>query len=236
VKKVIISSLVIAVAFVSSFANADEKCAAAKSGTGCCAAKGQIKTTTAAQGQVPEAKKTDDAQAGSASQAENTATLASPVEIKIEAEPAAVTPASGDEAKISAEMKIMEPGCPDVAGRNELNNFHENMHPMHMALEESKYADLKAGLPKLVEASKALAAYKCPMWDKCSDECKKDFETKKASLLNAVGELAASCKGDDNAKIDGTFEVMHEAYIQFASICAHAAEKTETGKVEETKQ
>ncbi len=106
------------------------------------------------------------------------------------------------------------------------------MHPMHMALEASDYATIRSGMPKLAEASKGVGAYKCPSSEKCSPDCLKKFEEKKSVFMKSVDELNAACKGEDNGKVDATFGVMHEAYVGFASMCAHpktteATEKTE---------
>lgn len=163
-----------------------------------------------------------------------TATTVAKEEAPSQAAEAAVTEAPA----ATTEAKIPEGSCPEVGEHNALNAFHECMHPMHAALEESKYAEMRELYPKLKEASKGLVDYKCAMWDKCSQECKKDFETKKAGLLKSVDDLGESCKGEDNAKIEAAFAVMHDAYITFASKCAPAkpAEtKAEETKVEETK-
>lgn len=247
-KKVLISAFVIVFLLGISLALADDKCPAAKSSAGCCA-KG--KTQTAACMSQKSETKVEDPHAGCPmKQVEQTATSAAAApEAKIEAAQAAPAPAVTDEAKaaveadakVAGEMKVAEGSGPDVTGKNQLHAFHENLHPMHMALKESKYAEIREMYPKLKESSKGIAEYKCPIWDKCSDECKKDFETKKAGLLTAVDNLGEACKGEDNAKIDASFNVMHDAYIQFASKCAPAEKpkaeeaKAKDIKVEETK-
>ena len=247
-KKVLIGAFVIVFVLGISLCLAEDNSPAAKSGAGCCA---KAKTQTAASMSQKSETKVEDPHAGCPmKQVEQTATTAAAApEAKIEATQAAPAPAATTEAKaavkadakVAGEMKVAESGCPDVTGKDQVQAFHENMHPMHVALEESKYAEIREMYPRLKESSKGIADYKCPAWDKCSDECKKDFETKKAGLLTAVDNLGEACKGEDNAGIDATFGVMHDAYMQFASKCAHAEKpkaedaKTEEIKVEETK-
>ena len=128
---------------------------------------------------------------------------------------------------MSVDKAAAEAGhvCPDVVGRTVLTNFHENMHPMHMAVKESNFDQLREKLPALVEASKAVADYKCDGYEKCSDACRKNFDGKKGELLESVNNLKEACKGQDNEKVAAAFDVMHEAYISFASTCAHPEEK-----------
>lgn len=124
--------------------------------------------------------------------------------------------------------------CPDVSGRADLKGFHEAMHPMHMALMGEDFEGLHKCLPSLLKASAALVDYKCEGYEKCSEPCKKSFDGKKAEFLESIDMLAEACKGKDNEKITSNFDVMHEAYISFASTCVHAekAEKIEKAEAE----
>jgi hypothetical protein len=126
--------------------------------------------------------------------------------------------------KAAGEAKIAEGSCPDVTGKTSLNNFHELMHPMHMALQDGNYAEIRSSMPKLQAASEGVATYKCPMDDKCSPECKAKFEAKKTSLLKSVKTLNLACQGSDDKMIDESFGAMHAAYIDFAGMCNPKAE------------
>jgi len=216
----------------SSFAD-DVKCPAAKSGSAACCARGEAKVTTVAQ--ASETKQPVDPQAASEPK-QDAHSIAATAPAAATAETPATSVQAPAAGETSAPTKVAEGSCPDVAGRNALLAFHENMHPMHVALEEGNYAEIRNLLPKLVESSKGVANYECAMGSKCPPECLKDFGAKKAGLLKAVDELTMACNSDDNAKVDATFGVMHEAYTQFASKCTHPEPaKLEKAKVEETK-
>ncbi len=115
--------------------------------------------------------------------------------------------------------------CPDVSEQAALMNFHEAMHPMHMALQESNFDLLREKLPVLIKTTKAVGDYKCDGYEKCSDPCRKNFDGKKGDLLESVNSLKEACKGKDNEKVTAAFDIMHEAYISFANICVHPEEK-----------
>ncbi len=134
------------------------------------------------------------------------------------------TPAATTE---SAAPKVAE-SCPDVTGRAALSSFHEVMSPMHMAFEENKYDEMKSSMPKLIEASKGIASSKCPSSDKCPPDCIKKFDEKKAALLKGVEELDLAFKGDDTKKVDAAFMTMHQAFVDFASVCNLAAKEADT--------
>ena len=123
--------------------------------------------------------------------------------------------------------------CPDVSERTALMNFHEAMHPMHMAAQASDFDGLREKLPTLVEASKAVGDYKCAGYEKCTDICRTNFDGKKGELLESVNNLKEACKGQDNEKVAEKFNTMHEAYITFANACVDPeTEKTEEKKAE----
>lgn len=119
------------------------------------------------------------------------------------------------------DAKEAEQGCPDVSTRTALMDFHEAMHPMHVALGASDFSLMREGLSDLVKASKGVKAYKCDGYEQCSKECRKNFDGKKKALLNAVNDLKKACKGKDDQKVADKFDVMHEAYITFANACVH---------------
>jgi hypothetical protein len=121
---------------------------------------------------------------------------------------------SGEEAK-------KDHVCPDVGDRAALREFHEYMHPMHVALGERNFEAVRKELPGLLKASKAVDKYKCEGHDKCSKECRKTFESRKDDLLDSVKSLKNACKGDDDDKVMASFDKMHEAYITFANTCSH---------------
>jgi hypothetical protein len=160
-----------------------------------------------------------------------------PAATQVETGEQGVAPVSSKPDAQSAEVisaeKLPEI-CPDVSGKSELMNFHKTMHPMHMAFNDGKYDEMRALFPKLDEASKGLASYKCPMGDKCPPDCKKNFEISKAALLRSVANLRETMKGTDNKKLGDSYMTMHEAYVKFGSLCQPAKETT-TKEVKSTK-
>ncbi len=125
--------------------------------------------------------------------------------------------------------------CPDVSERAALNEFHEAMHPMHAALNEKDFEGLNECLPNLLKASETLIDYKCEGYEKCSDPRKKDFDGRKAELIEAVDGLKEVCKGKDQEKMTANFDVMHEAYITFANVCVHPEGTEKEHKAEKEK-
>jgi hypothetical protein len=125
----------------------------------------------------------------------------------------------------AASQKVAET-CPDVTGKTALSNFHEVMSPMHMAFEDDNYTEMKSSMPRLLEVSKEIEASKCPSNDKCSPDCLKKFDEKKADLLKGVENLDTAFKGDDTKKIDEAFMAMHQAFVDFAGVCTLGAKDT----------
>jgi hypothetical protein len=144
---------------------------------------------------------------------------------KAEAQGTGASAYSDDEKEQAAHV------CPDVTGRTALQEFHEAMHPMHMALGAEDFEKFDECLPTLMKASKRLVDYKCDGYEKCPESCRKNFDGKKAELIQAVDQLSEACKGKDKERITADFDVMHEAYITFANTCV----KPETEKAEEKK-
>jgi hypothetical protein len=201
VKKLLVFALVIVL--MSIMAHADEK---AKPCSEACKAKcglekAAVKTTAA------EAKDAHSGCEAKAAEAVKTEAVA----------PAAAT----EQALTDAKAPKIAETCPDVDGNKALENFHNAMSPMHMALEDNKYAEVRGGYAELLKASEGVKTYSCPMGDKCPPECKKSFDEKKSTLLKDVEELGAACKGTDDKQVDAAFMAMHEAYVSFASMCKH---------------
>ncbi len=163
-----------------------------------------------------------------ADKAETPSTAADQATATKEGASAAVSPAV-------ATSKMSDESCAEMPGKAEFENFHNVMHPMHMALKDSKYDEIKSSMPKLMEASKSLAAAKCPMPGKCSPECMKAFDTKKATLMKAVDGLDAACKTSDNKQIETSFNAVHTAYYDLAAMCGQKTEKTSATQEAETK-
>lgn len=109
--------------------------------------------------------------------------------------------------------------CPDVTGRTALMEFHEAMHPMHMALGASDFNTLREGLPQLLEASKEVKDYKCAGYENCPKDARKNFDGRRSDLMKAVKNLKKACKGKDDEKVAEKFNIMHEAYIALANAC-----------------
>lgn len=121
----------------------------------------------------------------------------------------------------SEEIVKEDHTCPDVGGRTALQEFHESMHPLHMAVGAQDYEAVREGLPGLLKASKAVGDYKCEGYENCPKDQKKAFDSNKKELLNAVKDLNKACKGKDDEKVTASFDKMHEAYITFANTCSH---------------
>lgn len=124
---------------------------------------------------------------------------------------------SGETAVVLTEA---DDACPEVGDRAALKDFHESMHPLHMALSAQNYDAVREGLPDLLKASKEVKKFKCEGYDKCSKDCRKTFDNRKRELLQAVSGLKKACKGKDNEKVMVSFDKMHEAYISFANTCS----------------
>ena len=136
-------------------------------------------------------------------------------------DPKAASATATEAAMTTSEAPKIAETCPDVNGEAALENFHKAMSPMHMALEDNKYAEMREKYPELLKASEGIKAYSCPMGDKCPPECKKSFDDKKAELLKGVEAVGLACKSTDDKQLESSFMAMHEAYVGFASMCKH---------------
>lgn len=147
-----------------------------------------------------------------------------------DAAPAAVINAKDASVTATSIAPKIAETCPDTKDQAALETFHKAMQPMHAALEENKYAELRGGYTDLAKASEGIKTYNCPMGDKCPPECKKSFDGKKADLLKSVEELGVACNGTDDKKLEASFMTMHEAYVGFASMCQHEKPAAEEKK------
>jgi hypothetical protein len=132
------------------------------------------------------------------------------------AEAIAVTEATDNKAMTTAKKLEV---CPDVKVHANLSTFHEALHPMHVALKDGNFDEMRKDFTALEAAAPGIETAQCPMTDKCPPDCKKAFESKKANLLKSIDEVGIACKGADNKKLEDSFNVMHEAYVDFASMC-----------------
>lgn len=105
--------------------------------------------------------------------------------------------------------------CPTVQKCKELTEFHEAMHPLHMALEAEDFNSIRTGYAVL--SGKANNIRKM----KCDDTCVKDvkaFEEKRAAFLKSVEALGKACKSDDDRILADAFNLMHSAYIAMGQL------------------
>jgi len=202
VKKLLVLSLILAFMTVMAYAGEKGKTCSETCKIKCAETKAASDKTTATEAKDPhagcDAKATGEV-------------------VKAEEAPAAVI--NANEASIASGAPKIAETCPDTKGQAELEAFHGAMSPMHMALEDNKYDEMRKDYPNLAKTTDGIKAYNCPMGDKCPPECKKAFEGKKAELLKAVDEVGVACKGTDDKKLESAFMTMHEAYINFATMC-----------------
>ena len=229
-KKVFVITVAMLFIIGSAAAFADENgCGMAKeSGAAACCAKGDV---LQASSQTPEKAEKQDPHAGCAAKHGSQATTGSAAETppaaNAEAQPASAAAIVQGKSVEETAVPHTAASCPDVGSKEALNSFHANMHPMHVALNDGKYDEIRTLFSKLEATTAGVASFMCPMGDKCPPECLKEFETRKASLIKSVDELGAACKSDDNKKVEDSFNTMHEAYIKFASQCGgHEKEAT----------
>ena len=140
-------------------------------------------------------------------------------------------PHSAKAATAEGEVKAEGHVCPEVKERAALKEFHNAMHPMHVALGEENFAGVKEGMPKLMATTEGISKFSCEGYDKCSDACRANFDGNKTALIDAVKVLAKTCKGDDNEMVNKQFETMHEAYITLAKTCVHEEKPAVESKV-----
>lgn len=105
--------------------------------------------------------------------------------------------------------------CPCIKQCKELIEFHEVMHPMHMALSENDYEAVRDGYPELAKAAEAVKMM--PGDDKPVKDAKA-FEEKRTLLLETVDELGKACQAKDDKKLTEAFDRMHEAYIELGNL------------------
>jgi len=110
--------------------------------------------------------------------------------------------------------------CATLKACKELNEFHEAMHPLAMAIgfegdEEKDYEFVRQNYPELKAKAKALSKMKID--DRLVTD-RKVFEKKRKDLIKAVDDFGAAIRKNDQAMMDRTFEVVHQAYIDLAML------------------
>ncbi len=110
--------------------------------------------------------------------------------------------------------------CATLKSCKELNEFHEAMHPLAMAIgfegdEEKDYDFVRQNYPEL--KAKAMALSKIKIDDKMVTDTKA-FEKKRKELVKAVEDFGAAISKNDKAMMDRTFEIVHKAYIDLAML------------------
>ncbi len=126
--------------------------------------------------------------------------------------------ASETEAVAAEKSETAEHHCAALKSCKEINEFHEAMHPLAMAIgfegdEEKDYEFVRRNYPEL--KAKAVALSKMKIDDKLVTD-RKAFENKRKALIKAVDDFGAAVKKNDHAMMDRTFEIMHQAYIDLA--------------------
>ena len=105
--------------------------------------------------------------------------------------------------------------CPTVSCK-ELNEFHNMMHPMHVAIDANDYDAVRLQYPQLAKKAEAVENMNC------GKECKGDKKLCQAlsvELADCVKKLGKACDGRDNRLILETFNKMHDAYVALGNVC-----------------
>jgi copper chaperone CopZ len=105
--------------------------------------------------------------------------------------------------------------CPTISKCQELIDFHEAMHPLHMALSDGDYETIRAGYADLQAKAEAVRKMKC------DETCVKDvkaFEKKRQEFLDCVAKLGKACQGKNDAELSAAFDNMHDAYIEMGNL------------------
>lgn len=105
--------------------------------------------------------------------------------------------------------------CPTVSCK-ELIEFHNVMHPMHVAIDANDYAAFRLQYPQMAKKTEEVKQMKCG--DSCKGD-KKACEKLSARLVESVKKLGKACDGDDNSKLNKIFMEVHDAYVAFGKVC-----------------
>jgi len=120
------------------------------------------------------------------------------------------------EIKASAPKAAESHACPTDVKCKELTDFHEAMHPLHMALEKADFEAIRTGYPTLAQKVDALKKLDCA---KTCSANKKDFTKKRDKLVKRVDKLGKAVKGDNDKKLAKEFDSMHDAYVELGNLC-----------------
>ena len=137
---------------------------------------------------------------------------------------AGTVPACGSHGQAKASISDHETNaghkdhaCPTITKCKELIEFHDTMHPLHIALMAGDYQSIRQGYHQLAERAKAVEHMKCD--DKCVKKDVRDFEKKRKELLKQVDKFGQACQDDDDRKLTKAFDKMHDAYAELGSMC-----------------
>lgn len=114
----------------------------------------------------------------------------------------------------SAEIKEQEE-CPTVEKCKELIEFHEAMHPLHMALQAEDFNSIRAGYAVLSGKADSIKKMRC---DETCVSNVRAFEEKRTAFLKTVEALGKACENDDNNVLADAFNLMHSAYIAMGQL------------------
>jgi len=106
--------------------------------------------------------------------------------------------------------------CPTDTKCKELTDFHETMHPLHMALENADFTAIRDGYPMLAKKAEALKSIECA---KTCPANSKDFTKKRDNLIKEVANLGKAVKGSNDKKLAKEFDKMHTAYEELGNLC-----------------
>jgi len=118
-------------------------------------------------------------------------------------------------SKLGPAEAIEHEHCPTISKCKELIEFHEAMHPLHMALQAEDFNSIRAGYALLSGKAENIKKMKCD--ETCVSDIKA-FEKKRAAFLSRVDTLGQACKNDDNSGLAHAFEQMHTAYIEMGEL------------------
>ncbi|HER00570.1 MAG TPA: hypothetical protein ENO22_14630 [candidate division Zixibacteria bacterium] len=121
-------------------------------------------------------------------------------------------------AAVTTEEKHEEgAGCTHGLKTNCIETFHEAMAPpCHEYIPQGKYAEARAAVPAMVEASKEIAEY----YPGCTygKNINEQFEAKREVFLNRMAELEEAANGDDDEAFKLAFDKMHSAFAEMNGV------------------
>lgn len=105
--------------------------------------------------------------------------------------------------------------CPTITQCKELIDFHEAMHPLHMALSDGNFDLIRSDYTTLADKADAVKMMKCD--ESCVTDVRQ-FEKLRKNLLKHVNNLGKACKSDNNEKLATAFDKMHGAYVELGKL------------------